>query len=121
SYLVELSAAETRTPGLVEADTWLGTGSILAARLAAGSAIAAVADVLQGPERRALCLVRPPGHHARPAEPMGFCLLDNVAVAAASALEGFGLDRVLIVDWDVHHGNGTQEIFYDEPRVGFVS
>ncbi|MDB5352997.1 MAG: deacetylase, histone deacetylase/acetoin utilization protein [Planctomycetota bacterium] len=105
----------------VEADTWMSPGSETAARLAAGAAIEAVDAVVHGPNRRALCLVRPPGHHARPAEPMGFCLFATVAVAAADALERLRLNRVLIVDWDVHHGNGTQEIFYEEPRVGFLS
>jgi acetoin utilization deacetylase AcuC-like enzyme len=111
----------TRGGGQVEADTWMCSGSEASARLAAGAAIEAVDSVVNGPTRRALCLVRPPGHHARPAEPMGFCLFANVAVAAADAVERLGLDRVLIVDWDVHHGNGTQEIFYEDPRVGFLS
>ena len=108
-------------PRQVEADTWMTSGSELAARLAAGAAIAAVNAVVGGPNRRALCLVRPPGHHARQGEPMGFCLYATVGVAAVDAIERLGLDRVLIVDWDVHHGNGTQEIFYDDPRVGFLS
>jgi acetoin utilization deacetylase AcuC-like enzyme len=107
--------------GHIEVDTWMSPGSELAARLAAGAAIDAVSRVLEGPDRRALCLVRPPGHHARPGEPMGFCLFSNVAVAAAHALGRHGLDRVLIVDWDVHHGNGTQEVFYEDPRVTFLS
>lgn len=107
--------------GKVGEDTWVSPGSELAARLAAGSAIQAVDAVLTGPDRRALCLTRPPGHHARPDETMGFCLFGNVAVAAADAIERAGLDRVLVIDWDVHHGNGTQEIFERDPRVGFFS
>ena len=94
---------------------------MVAARLAAGAAIEAVSDVMKGRDRRALCLVRPPGHHARPGEGMGFCIFGNVAVAAADALARFELNRVLIVDFDVHHGNGTQEIFYSSERVGFLS
>ena len=86
-----------------------------------GAAVEAVSYVLEEPERRALCLVRPPGHHARPASGMGFCIYANVAVAAADALARFELNRVLIVDFDVHHGNGTQEIFYESSRVGFLS
>jgi acetoin utilization deacetylase AcuC-like enzyme len=119
--LAEYRRAEEAGGGQVEADTWMTPGSELAARLAAGAAVGAVESVVQGEDRRALCLVRPPGHHARPAEPMGFCLYASVAVAAADALARHGLDRILIVDWDVHHGNGTQEIFYDDPRVGFLS
>ena len=105
----------------VEADTWMSQGSEAAARIAAGSAVEAVSSVVLGPDRRAFCAVRPPGHHARPGEPMGFCFYASVAVAAASALHRHELDRVLIVDWDVHHGNGTQEIFESDPRVGFLS
>ena len=105
----------------IEADTWMSAGSELAARLAAGAGIEAVNSVIQTPNRRALCLVRPPGHHARPAEPMGFCFYASVAIAAADALARHEMSRVLIVDWDVHHGNGTQEIFESDPRVGFLS
>lgn len=106
---------------MIEADTWVYPGSNTAALLAAGSVIEAVEGVVRGDERQALCLVRPPGHHARPHEPMGFCLYDNVAVGAADAVERLGLSRVLIVDFDVHHGNGTQEIFYESERVAFLS
>jgi acetoin utilization deacetylase AcuC-like enzyme len=116
---VERAAAEGG--GLIEVDTWISTGSPLAARLAAGSAVDAVASVVDGPDRRALCLVRPPGHHARPDQVMGFCLFGSVAVAAADAVHRLELNRVLIVDFDVHHGNGTQEIFYEDPRVAFFS
>ena len=119
--IAEYRKIEARGGGQIEADTHLSQGSEMAARLAAGAAIGAVDSVLEGPDRRALCLVRPPGHHARPAAPMGFCLYASVALAAAHAMARHGLDRVLIVDWDVHHGNGTQEIFYDDPRVGFLS
>jgi acetoin utilization deacetylase AcuC-like enzyme len=120
-HLALVKHAEERGGGLVEPDTWDGPGSNLAARLAAGAAVEAVKAVLAGPSRHAFCAVRPPGHHARPAHPMGFCLFGNVAVAAAEAIHGQGLARVLIVDWDVHHGNGTQEIFYEDGRVGFLS
>ena len=108
------AACSTPTPGSFQ-------GSNLAARLAAGACIEAVSYVLGGTDRRALCLVRPPGHHARPAEGMGFCIYANVALAAAEALARFDLNRILIADFDVHHGNGTQEIFYDSERVGFLS
>ena len=107
--------------GLIEADTWVFPGSDEAALTAAGLAIEAVDLVASGKDDVAACLVRPPGHHARPDEPMGFCVYANVAAAAAHAVEALGLDRVLIVDFDVHHGNGTQEIFYEDPRVSFFS
>ena len=107
--------------GRIEADTWVSTGSPLAGRLAAGAAVDAVASVLEGPVNRAFCAVRPPGHHARPSNAMGFCLFGSVAVAARDAVDRLGLNKVLIVDWDVHHGNGTQEVFFDDPQVGFLS
>ena len=120
-HLAEIAAFSAEGGGLIEADTWMSPGSDLAARLAAGATIAAAAQVVEGPDRRAFCAVRPPGHHARPHGPMGFCLYNNVGVAAAYAVDRLGLNRVLIVDWDVHHGNGTQEIFDADPRVGFFS
>lgn len=120
-YLSRVIDLDARGGGMLDPDTWLLPGSLPAARLAAGAAIDAVSHVMGGPARRALCLVRPPGHHARPASGMGFCIYANVALAAADAIARFDLNRVLIVDFDVHHGNGTQEIFYDSPRVGFLS
>jgi acetoin utilization deacetylase AcuC-like enzyme len=120
-YLAQVLHLDAEGGGMLDPDTWLLPGSVLAARLAAGAAIDAVSYVLAAPGRRALCLVRPPGHHARPAAGMGFCIYGNVAVAAADALARFDLGRVLIVDFDVHHGNGTQEVFYESPRVGFLS
>jgi acetoin utilization deacetylase AcuC-like enzyme len=120
-YLAEVFRLESEGGGMLDPDTWLLPGSVLAARLAAGAAVDAVSYVMDEPGRRALCLVRPPGHHARPASGMGFCIYANVAVAAADALERLGVGRVLIVDFDVHHGNGTQEIFYESSRVGFLS
>ena len=86
-----------------------------------GAACDAVDRVLAGEDKTALCLVRPPGHHALAERAMGFCLFSNVAIAATVARDEHGLDRVLIVDWDVHHGNGTQDIFYADERVGFFS
>jgi acetoin utilization deacetylase AcuC-like enzyme len=107
--------------GQVEADTVMSADSYDAATRAAGAAVAAVEDVVSGAHRRALCLARPPGHHALYDAPMGFCLFNNVAVAARHAVERLGLARVLIVDWDVHHGNGTQDTFYTDGRVHFLS
>ncbi|HWW95773.1 MAG TPA: histone deacetylase, partial [Vicinamibacteria bacterium] len=101
-------------------DTEAGPRSQAAAFLAAGAVVDAVDRALEGEIDRAFCAVRPPGHHAGADRAMGFCLFNNVAVAAAHALHR-GLDRVMIVDFDVHHGNGTQEIFYEDPRVLYVS
>jgi acetoin utilization deacetylase AcuC-like enzyme len=120
-HIASVEAFAAKGGGQIEADTWVSPGSPLAARLAAGAVVEAVGSVIGGPDRRAFCAVRPPGHHARPDEPMGFCLFGSVAVAAADAVERFNLNRVLIVDWDVHHGNGTQEMFYDDPRIAFFS
>jgi acetoin utilization deacetylase AcuC-like enzyme len=107
--------------GALDDDTYLGPRSVAAAYRAAGGALA-LSDALSGATdaRLGVALVRPPGHHARPDGGMGFCLLNNVALAAANALAR-GVSRVAIVDWDVHHGNGTQEAFYADPRVLFVS
>jgi acetoin utilization deacetylase AcuC-like enzyme len=120
-YLAEVFQLEADGGGMLDPDTWLLPGSVQAAHLAAGATIEAVSYVVAERDRRALCLVRPPGHHARPSSGMGFCIYANVAVAAADALARFELGRVLIVDFDVHHGNGTQEIFYESSRVGFLS
>jgi acetoin utilization deacetylase AcuC-like enzyme len=105
----------------LDGDTSLNAHSWQAALHAAGAAIAATDAVLAGEIRNAFCAIRPPGHHARPSMPMGFCLLNNVAIAARRALEVHGLERVAIVDFDVHHGNGTDEAFAAEPRVLMVS
>ena len=113
--------ADAQGGGRVEADTVMSPRSYEVACRAAGAAIAAVDGVLTTPHRQALCLTRPPGHHALSDAIMGFCLFNNVAVAAAHAISAYGLDRVLIVDWDVHHGNGTQDIFYENEQVGFLS
>lgn len=111
---------------MLDPDTVMCPASRAAAMRAAGAAVAAVdavmlADRRQGDGTTAFCAVRPPGHHATADAAMGFCLLNNIAVAAAHALDKHGLERVAIVDFDVHHGNGTQAIFYDEPRVGYFS
>jgi acetoin utilization deacetylase AcuC-like enzyme len=105
----------------IDADTVLSHGSAAAALRASGAGIAAVDAVMSGGIDRAFCAVRPPGHHATAAVAMGFCLFNHIAVAAAHALAEHGLQRVAIVDFDVHHGNGTQDIFEREPRVLYVS
>ena len=100
-------------------DTPLSPRSLEIARLAAGGVIAAVDEVVAGNVRNAFAIVRPPGHHATPAKGMGFCLFGNAAIAARHAQLKHGLRRVLIADWDVHHGNGTQDIFYEDGSVLF--
>ena len=109
-----------RGGGRLEADTPVSPESLDAALAAAGACRAAVDAVLDGMDRTALCLVRPPGHHATPTRSMGFCLFNSIALAAAHA-RSRGVERVLIVDWDVHHGNGTQDVFYDDCGVTFLS
>ncbi len=105
----------------LDPDTVVSPGSAEAALRAAGAGIAAVDAVLGGQARRAFCAVRPPGHHATASTAMGFCLLNNIVIAARHALDAHGLRRVAIVDFDVHHGNGTQAIFESEPRVAYAS
>lgn len=106
--------------GYIDADTYVGPSSVEVAELAAGGTVALVDALIDGPVKRGVALVRPPGHHARPDHAMGFCLLNNVAIAAAHA-RARGLERVAIIDWDVHHGNGTQDAFYGDPSVLYVS
>ena len=107
--------------GWADPDTYLLPGSYAAALTAAGSCISATDAVLSGRVDSAFCAVRPPGHHARPGQAMGFCLLNNVALAARAAQRRHGLERVAIVDIDVHHGNGTQDAFYDDASVLYCS
>ncbi|WP_442482118.1 histone deacetylase family protein [Aeoliella sp. SH292] len=120
-YLRQMELLAQRGGGRPDPDTVVSPASFDAALVAAGAAVDAVGRVVKGESKQALCLVRPPGHHAVHASSMGFCLVNNVAVAARAAMEQHGLERVLIVDWDVHHGNGTQDLFYDDPRVAFFS
>lgn len=102
-------------------DTYVSAKSYEAAIRAAGAPLTAIDAVLKGEIDNAYCLVRPPGHHALKDGAMGFCLFNNVAIAARYAIEKYGLERVMIVDYDVHHGNGTQDAFYDDPRVLYFS
>lgn len=107
--------------GRLDPDTVASRSSQEVALTAAACAVAAVDAVVKGSYQRAMGLIRPPGHHALVSRPMGFCLYNNVAIAATHARQALGLDRVLIVDWDVHHGNGTQDIFYSDGSVYFLS
>ena len=112
---------ESSRPGLSTGDTAVTRDSLKAALLAAGGAIAAVDAVVEGRVKNAFCAVRPPGHHATPGRGMGFCVFGNVAIAARHAQKKHKFRRVLIADWDVHHGNGTQEAFYRDGSVLFFS
>lgn len=105
----------------LDPDTAMSRGTLQAARRAAGAGVRATDMVIAGEAANAFCNVRPPGHHAERARAMGFCIFNSVAVAAAHALERHGLQRVAIVDFDVHHGNGTEQIFRDDPRVLMAS
>jgi acetoin utilization deacetylase AcuC-like enzyme len=107
--------------GQLDADTYVSRRSFDAALMAAGGVVRAVEAVLSGEIRNAFALVRPPGHHATPTRSMGFCLFNNVAVAARAALAQNGVERVLIVDFDVHHGNGTEDIFAGDADVLYIS
>ncbi|MDX1394569.1 MAG: histone deacetylase [Gemmatimonadota bacterium] len=115
-----VAKSEAKILGL-DADTPVSPASLDAALAAIGCAVDAVDGVLSGRHDAAFCPVRPPGHHATRVRSMGFCLFNNVAVAARHALEHEGVERILIVDWDVHHGNGTQDIFYEDPDVFYLS
>jgi len=119
SYLEAIFGMRGKNAWLDVDTTAVSAGSVDAAELAAGTAVAAVEAVVAGEASGAFALVRPPGHHAEPVRARGFCLFNNVAVAAAHAQEKLGCPRVLIVDWDAHHGNGTQEIFWADPDVLF--
>jgi acetoin utilization deacetylase AcuC-like enzyme len=107
--------------GYIDPDTYMNSESWEAATFAAGGLMRAVEATLQGECDNAFALIRPPGHHATANRAMGFCIINNVAVAARYALNALGLERVAIIDYDVHHGNGTQDIFYDDPQVLFCS
>jgi acetoin utilization deacetylase AcuC-like enzyme len=120
-FIDDIVAASPRAgTHVLDPDTILSAGSLMAARRAAGAVVAATRAVAAGQRTRAFCAVRPPGHHAEPGVAMGFCVFSNIAVAARAA-QAAGLKRVAIVDFDVHHGNGTQATFEADPSVFFAS
>lgn len=117
-----IAEIETGVTVLSTGDTHVGgPDSLQAARHAAGGVLNAVDALVAGTHRTAFCAVRPPGHHATPSRGMGFCVFNNIAIAARHAQRKHGLGKVAIVDWDVHHGNGTQDAFYEDPSVFFFS
>jgi acetoin utilization deacetylase AcuC-like enzyme len=122
AYLERLQArspAQGYAP--IDSDTFMMPETLVAARRAAGAVVRAVDMVMAGEVRNAFCAVRPPGHHAETATAMGFCFFGNAVVGARHALDAHRLERVAIVDWDVHHGNGTQDLVWDDPRILFAS
>lgn len=122
AYIDALERAMAEAPAYVDyAPTYIQPESFECARLAAGGAIQAVDAIMEGESRAAFALVRPPGHHATPTNAMGFCLFNNAAIAARHAQRTYGQQEVMIVDFDVHHGNGTQAAFYSDPSVLFIS
>jgi acetoin utilization deacetylase AcuC-like enzyme len=120
-YLDALGRLKDRGAKRISLDTYMTEGTLAAALVCASAAVSATRAVLDGRVRNAFSLMRPPGHHALPGRAMGYCIFNNAAIAAAYALRERGLQRVMIVDVDAHHGNGTQEVFYASPDVLFVS
>jgi acetoin utilization deacetylase AcuC-like enzyme len=121
SYIEAIRRISERGGGMLDLDTVASQATYEAALHSAGGATRAVDALLGGEAKVAFCGLRPPGHHAEPARAMGFCIFNNVAVAARHALDAHGLERVLILDWDVHHGNGTNDIFYATDSVLYAS
>ncbi len=120
-YLKHLAQSMKKAPIYLDADTGLSADSYRVAKLATGGVLTAVDLVMDGAIDNAFVAARPPGHHALPDRAMGFCLINHIAVATRYVQTKYRLKRVLIVDWDVHHGNGTQDIFYDDPTVFYFS
>jgi acetoin utilization deacetylase AcuC-like enzyme len=121
SHIEAIESLSAAGGGMIDLDTVASERSYDAALRAAGGAVHAVDRLLGGDARFAFCALRPPGHHAECTRAMGFCLFNNVAIGVAHALAEHGVGRAMVVDWDVHHGNGTQEVFYSSPEVLFAS
>lgn len=121
NYIEEIESYCAKGYNAIDMDTMICSSSYEVALLSAGGAITAVDKVMKGELDHVFSFGRPPGHHAEPNRGMGFCLFNNVAVAAYHAMKQYNLERIMIIDWDVHHGNGTQVMFYHDPRVMFFS
>ena len=120
-YIKEIEEKAASGGGWLDPDTVMSAGSYEAALYAAGGLIRAVETVMGGEVASAFALVRPPGHHATSRQAKGFCIFNNIAIATRYALAEYNLERILIIDFDVHHGNGTQDAFYDSPQVMYIS
>jgi len=120
-YIEQVKRLADSGGGNLDMDTTVSAATYDAALKAAGALLESVEWSLDGSSRRTFCMVRPPGHHALPSRGMGFCIFNNVAVGARYAMARKDVERVMIVDWDAHHGNGTQEVFYEDPNVLYVS
>lgn len=120
-YIEQIRHMAEKGGGMVDADTVISERSFEAALFASGATITAANRIMEKSCKSAFCLIRPPGHHAIPSRGMGFCLFNNAAVSARYLQSRHGIKRVLIIDWDVHHGNGTQDAFYDDPSVLYFS
>ena len=121
SQIVQIAEIASSGGGYLDPDTYVSSDSYEAALNAAGAPLTAIDLIMDKKVDNAFCLVRPPGHHATPEKGMGFCLFNNVAIAAKYIQSRYSLDRIVIIDWDVHHGNGTQDAFYDDPSVMYFS
>jgi acetoin utilization deacetylase AcuC-like enzyme len=121
AHLAQVERAAGRAPAALDADTFVSRESFEVARLAAGSCVDLALRVAQEPGTSGFAALRPPGHHAEATGPMGFCLFNNVAIAARALQSELGVGRILILDWDVHHGNGTQHAFEEDPTVLYLS
>ena len=121
SQIVQIAEIASSGGGYLDPDTYVSSDSYEAALNAAGAPLTAIDLIMDKKVDNAFCLVRPPGHHATPERGMGFCLFNNVAIAAKYIQSRYSLDRIVIIDWDVHHGNGTQDAFYDDPSVMYFS
>jgi acetoin utilization deacetylase AcuC-like enzyme len=120
-YILHIEEVCKRGSSSLDPDTMVSKDSYKAALFAAGGVIKGIDLVINGGFSNAFCMVRPPGHHARPSQAMGFCLFNNIAIGARYLQNKYNITRILIIDWDVHHGNGTEEVFYEDPAVFYVS